>query len=80
MTTAADHLTPHESAARSAYARLAGRPVQHYRVVHRPEIEMWYDWYDVDTRKGGQCRMGVDGRWVQEPRGKQPVILAYKGR
>jgi hypothetical protein len=80
MTTAADHLTPHESAARSAYARLAGRPVQHYRVVHRPEVGQRYRWYDVETVQGGECLMGPDGRWVERPGGSQPVLLSYKGR
>jgi hypothetical protein len=79
MSTANPSLTLHEAQAVLSCAEVSGKPVHCFRVVHRPEPETWYDWFDPETGKYGQCRMGRDGRWLQAPRGVQPVVLAYLG-
>lgn len=58
-------------------AEKSGKPEEHFRVVESVTPGIWYDWADVETGKVGQCRMGENWAWVQDPRGERPVILAY---
>lgn len=74
-------MTEHEASARVAYAAICGQPERRWSVVRRPEPGVWYDFFDPATGKYGQCCMGEDWNWKQDPRGERPVILEYyRGR
>ena len=49
-------------------------------VVNEQDIEPEH-WYDFVSEDGvvGQCRKRKDGTWLQDPRGLNPVVLAYYG-
>lgn len=64
--------------ARAAYAKICGRLPECWRVVQKPEVGTWYDFYDNATGKYGQCMMRANG-WHQAPRGENPTILLYLG-
>lgn len=51
----------------------------HWKVIAKLQQEFWYDWVDPDEAKVGQCMLGADGNWHQNPLGERPVILAYVG-
>lgn len=68
-------ITPHESEARRRFAALTQQPESRWTIVSKIEIGMWYDFYCPITGKYGQCCMGENGAWKQDPRGERPVIL-----
>lgn len=74
-------MTNEQQKARSAYARLRHAKPREWRIVQKPASDTWYDFYDLATGKHGQCRSNIDGKgWAQEPRGKNPTILAWRGK
>jgi hypothetical protein len=73
-------LTDHETAARDQMAARLNKPAARWTVVDRPEPGVWYDFSDPATGLVGQCRMSLDGTWMQDPRGQQPVVFAYHTR
>lgn len=72
-------MTRHEEAARAFFASLSGQDPERWDVVGSPAPKVMYDFASPEDRVFGQCWTEADGKWAQEPLGKQPVILAWKG-
>lgn len=51
----------------------------HWKVIAKPKYGTWYDWVDVPNAKVGQCLIGEDGHWRQDPLGDDPILVAYVG-
>ncbi len=63
--------------ARAAYAAKSGQYPDFWNIVTDPEIGVWYDFYDLETGKCGQCLKIAGGAWHQKPLGISPTILDY---
>lgn len=73
--------TFHKGLALQAIAKFAEKtntPADAFVWVDKPVTDCWYDFYDLATRKYGQCRLGPDG-WAQEPCGLFPTLMALRG-
>jgi hypothetical protein len=82
LRTRARYVKRHEETERQILARIiyaaeARKRDAHFRVVVKPAPGVWYDFADPETKAFGQCMLNEDGSWHQEPRGTNPVLLAY---
>jgi hypothetical protein len=73
--------TFHKGLALQAIERYAEKvilPPDAFVWIDKPEVDVWYDFYDLATQKHGQCKLRVLG-WTQEPRGLFPALMAVRG-
>lgn len=59
------------------YAELTNQPPDKFVWVDNPQVGVWYDFYDLTSRKYGQCKLNEKG-WEQEPLGVFPALIAYR--
>ena len=59
------------------YAELVNQPPDKFRWEDDPQVGVWYDFYDLTSRKYGQCKLNEKG-WEQEPVGVFPALIAYR--
>ena len=64
-----------ERAALRIFSQRAGTSAAAHGVVREPKVGVWYDWAHPETRRVGQCCLGLAG-WQQAP-DESAVILAW---
>lgn len=62
---------------RAVMASAAGKPTECWDIIVNPVPLVWYDFGDAETKRYGQCKMGLNGEWRQPPVGTNPTILSY---
>jgi len=70
-------MSAHERDAVTLYSGLARTAPQWHWPVTEIVAGVMYDWADPATGKVGQCWTDEGGKWLQAPKGQDPVILEY---